>query len=56
MHQVLRYGINSYSASNCIGIHRSLGVHISKVRSLLLDKLEAEHIEVHYFYALNVDT
>jgi hypothetical protein len=29
-----------------IGCHRSLGVHISKVRSLTLDNLEPEHVEV----------
>lgn len=30
----------------CSGIHRSLGVHVSKIRSLALDKWETETIEV----------
>ncbi|CAG8632995.1 513_t:CDS:10, partial [Racocetra persica] len=30
----------------CSGIHRSLGVHVSKVRSLMLDKWEPESLEV----------
>ncbi|KAF7732819.1 centaurin beta [Apophysomyces ossiformis] len=30
----------------CSGIHRSLGVHVSKIRSLVLDKWETETIEV----------
>ncbi|CAO3695557.1 unnamed protein product [Rhizopus stolonifer] len=30
----------------CSGIHRSLGVHVSKVRSVVLDKWESESIEV----------
>src|SRR6266496_720177 len=30
----------------CSGIHRSLGVHVSKVKSLQLDKWEPESIEV----------
>ncbi|GAB5589535.1 hypothetical protein Unana1_04435 [Umbelopsis nana] len=30
----------------CSGIHRSLGVHVSKVRSVTLDKWESESIEI----------
>ncbi|KAI8575403.1 hypothetical protein K450DRAFT_262065 [Umbelopsis ramanniana AG] len=30
----------------CSGIHRSLGVHVSKVRSVTLDKWETESIEI----------
>lgn len=31
----------------CSGVHRSLGVHISKVRSLTLDKWEEKVVQVH---------
>ncbi|KAJ1904665.1 hypothetical protein IWQ60_012415, partial [Tieghemiomyces parasiticus] len=31
---------------DCSGIHRSLGVHVSKVRSLTLDKWEPEQVQV----------
>ncbi|KAI8381358.1 uncharacterized protein BYT42DRAFT_566268 [Radiomyces spectabilis] len=30
----------------CSGIHRSLGVHVSKVRALVLDKWETETVEI----------
>ena len=32
----------------CSGIHRSLGVHVSKVRSLTLDKWEEHTVRVRY--------
>lgn len=35
----------------CSGIHRSLGVHVSKVRSIALDKWESESIEVNILAA-----
>ena len=36
----------SCSFAECSGIHRSLGVHYSKVRSLTLDEWEPEVIKV----------
>ena len=34
----------------CSGIHRSLGVHVSKVRSLTLDKWEEQTVKVAYLF------
>uniref|UniRef100_A0A3B4AES3 Arf-GAP with coiled-coil, ANK repeat and PH domain-containing protein n=1 Tax=Periophthalmus magnuspinnatus TaxID=409849 RepID=A0A3B4AES3_9GOBI len=31
---------------HCSGIHRSLGVHVSKVRSITLDSWDPEHLKV----------
>lgn len=33
----------------CSGVHRKLGVHISKVRSLKLDKWEEDLLDVFFF-------
>lgn len=41
---VINYGI--LVCMNCCGVHRSLGSHISKVRSLQLDKWDAETVLV----------
>nr|CAD7400251.1 unnamed protein product [Timema cristinae] len=37
---------NSFSVPECSGVHRSLGVHYSKVRSLTLDAWEPEILKV----------
>lgn len=37
----------------CSGIHRSMGVHISKVKSVSLDKWSPEQVEV-YRYCMNI--
>lgn len=38
--------INKHFILGCSGVHRSLGVHYSKVRSLTLDDLEPEILKV----------
>lgn len=38
----------------CSGVHRSLGVHVSKVRSLTLDRLDAEQINVMRLLGNNI--
>ena len=40
------YNIGLFLCELCAQVHRSLGSHISKVKSLRLDKWDAEQIEV----------
>eukprot|EP00124_Ichthyophonus_hoferi_P000589 Ihof_evm23s22 gene=Ihof_evmTU23s22 len=39
------WNIGAFVCTNCAGIHRNLGVHISKVKSVNLDKWTAEQLE-----------
>jgi hypothetical protein len=43
----------AFRGKQCAGIHRSLGTHISKVKSATLDKWTDEQIDVRlsYFYS-----
>ena len=38
------WNIGVFLCVNCAGIHRSIGVHVSKVKSLSLDQWTAEQI------------
>lgn len=42
----LKLSFNNSFFSECSGVHRSLGVHYSKVRSLTLDDWEPEILKV----------
>ncbi len=46
MHRMLWYSQARGVVAMVDSVYRSLGVHISKVRSVTLDNLEPEHVEV----------
>jgi hypothetical protein len=42
------WNIGVFLCIRCGGLHRSLGTHISKVKSVTLDKWTDDQIEVYY--------
>jgi stromal membrane-associated protein len=50
------WNLGVFLCIRCAGIHRKLGVHISKVKSINLDQWTAEQIAVKncYFYLFSI--
>ena len=46
------WNLGVFLCIRCAGIHRNLGVHISKVKSVNLDQWTAEQIAVNYRYLI----
>ncbi len=47
------WNLGVFLCIRCAGIHRKLGVHITKVKSINLDQWTAEQIAVKYIFSLN---